>query len=104
MEKGSFRASAVEEAALAQKAGQVSKVIESIDGYYIVKTLGIQPAKEQSFEEAQPKIEEELRRQQYRQLTDAYVAKMQSKTTLQAVDRFEQTALEAAEMKYLRRR
>jgi parvulin-like peptidyl-prolyl isomerase len=101
MERGSFRAASVEEAAFAQRPGEVSKVIEAADGYYVVKTLQVNPPREQTFEQAQAKIEDELRRQQYRKLTREYLDSIQSKTTLQAAERFEETALEAAVRLYL---
>ena len=103
LEKGSFRSSQVEDAALAQKLGQVSKVIEASDGYYIVKTLAVTPVSERTFEQAQDQIEGELRQQQFRQLTKEYILKMEAKTTIQPVDRFEQTAVDTAERRYFKK-
>jgi len=103
MERGSFRAKEVEEAAFAQKVGQVSKVIEAQDAFYIVKTLARQAGREQPFEEVQGRIESELRRRQYRQLTEAFRRQLYSKATVVGTERFEREAVDAAVRMYLKK-
>lgn len=96
MERGSFRASAVEEAAFAQKPGQVSGTIETNTGCYIVKTLQVQPGGELPFEQVQAQIDLELRRQQYRAAVSEYVKEMQKNVTIRPSAGFEKLVLDAA--------
>jgi len=103
MERGSFRAKEVEQAAFAQKVGQVSKVVEAADGFYIVKTLARQAGRERSFEDVQGQIEAQLRRRQYRQLTEAFRRKLYSKATVAGTERFERAAVDAAVRMYLKK-
>jgi hypothetical protein len=103
MERGSFRAEAVEETAFAQQVGRVSKVIETPAGFYIVKTLAVQRGKEVSFEQVQEKIAEELRRQQFQRLAGQYRAELYGKAVIIEVDRFERLAIDAAVRRFYKR-
>ncbi len=103
MERGSFRAEVVEEVAFAQKAGQVSKVIETPEGFYIVRTLTLRRGAELAFAEVQEKIAEKLRRQQFEGLTAEYLKELYGGITIIGADRFERLAVETAVRKYFKR-
>lgn len=96
MEKGSFRIEKVEQAAFAQPAGAVSGVVETADGFYIVKTHAREDGQDVPFERAQDGIEQTLREQQYRKYTMEYLQGLRGKTTIVAADGFEDTAVRAA--------
>jgi len=59
MEKGSL-VRALDDVVFALKAGELSDLIETADGYIIVKVAGVQPASRQSLAEARPAIERRL--------------------------------------------
>jgi len=96
MERGSFRGAAVEQAAFAQKVGQVSKVIETELGFYIVRTIDHSPGRERTFEDAQAEINQKLRRQQYDKLRQEYLEEIQRKMTVSLAEEFERVAVDAA--------
>jgi peptidyl-prolyl cis-trans isomerase SurA len=96
MERGSFRAAAVEKVAFEQKLGHVSSVIETPLGFYIVKTIDRRPGGELPFEKVQAEIEEKLRWEQYRKLRREYLDDLRAKTTIRAADQFERLAVDAA--------
>lgn len=72
MPKGSFLEAKVEDVAFGLKEGQVSKVIETESGFYIVKAYKVDPGSVVSFEEAQESIERTLRNEQYLKLTEEF--------------------------------
>ena len=72
MEADNFRETQVEQAAFALPAGQLAGPIETETGYYIVKARRVQPGRTVPFEEAQEKISETLRDEQYNKLTQDY--------------------------------
>ena len=103
MERGSFRAEAVEETAFAQGRGRTSRVIETPRGFYIVRTLDIRPGEKFPFEKVQEDIAGKLRRQQYQKLANEYRAKLYGKAVIIAADRFERLAVDAAVRKFYRK-
>ncbi len=100
MERGSFRAEAVEETAFAQGAGRTSGIIETPKGFYIVKTLEIKPGVKSSFEEVQEAIADKLRRKQFGKLAWEYRVKLYTKAVIIAPERFERRAVAKAVRKY----
>jgi parvulin-like peptidyl-prolyl isomerase len=102
MEKGSFRSPEVEKAALEQQDGAVSGIIETTDGYFIVKTLARQEGKATSFEDAQKEIEENIHRQQYRLLVGEHVGKLREQATVVEGLQFEKLALDEAARQFYR--
>ena len=100
LERGSLRAEAVEAAAFSQKEGQVSGVIETPTGCYVVKTLRHRPGEKAAFEQVQGKIEAELRMQQYEKISGEYMTKVYSKAVIRAADAFEEAALDSAVRRY----
>ena len=103
MEQGSFRDEEVEKAAFAQKAGEISGVIETAERFYVVKTVKRLPGELTTFEEVQEQIQEKLHTQIYNKLISEYLAKFEKKAILQATDKFEAAAVDAAVRRYLRR-
>lgn len=103
MERGSFRAEAVEESAFAQGKGQTSGAIETPRGFYIVRTLDIMPGEKLSFEKVQDAIAEKLRQQQFQKLAREYRAKLYAKAVIITVDRFESLAVDEAVRKFYKR-
>jgi parvulin-like peptidyl-prolyl isomerase len=86
MPKGSLKESKLEEAAFTQKEGQVSGIIPTDTGYYLVKTRKIQGASEQTFEAVQDKIEARLKDENYRKVTEQYLTKVYEGATISRTD------------------
>ena len=100
MERGSFRAEAVEESAFAQGVGRTSGVIETPGGFYIVRTLDIRGGEKLTFEKVQEEIADRLRRQQFQKLAGEYREKLYEKAVVIDADRFERIAVDEAVRKY----
>ncbi len=94
MQKGSFRESAVEEKAFEMTESDVSDIIETDKGYYIVKVKAVQAGEVVSFEDAQEEIEEKLREQQYRKLSNEYFGQILQKATIIRPQKFIELTLE----------
>ncbi len=102
MPAGSFREEKVEQAAFALTAGQVSGIIETETGFYIVKALQVEPKKVRSFEEAQERIDEILRQKQYLKLVNAYFRRLTEGATIIQPREFRRLVLDRAVEKYRR--
>jgi len=96
MNLGSFRATQVEQAAYRQKVGQVSKIIEAPDGFYLVKTLASESGCQQAFETVQGRIEDKLTKQQYEQLTRGYLEELREKATIVVAENFQELSADCA--------
>ncbi len=96
MPAGSFAVVKVEEAAFAKNEGDVSDVIEIDGNLYLVKVAKVQPGEGQSFEDAQDKIEQLLRRQQYQKLSDEYYQKLVSRAVIVESEDFVKNCVERA--------
>jgi len=96
MAKGSFRETEVERNAFALGEGDICGIIETETGYYIVKTLKVDPGQYMSFEKAQRQIEDILRRQQYDKLAGDYFMKLFSEATIAQSDEFMEMAINGA--------
>ncbi len=82
MPAGSFKQEAVAKAAFSQPEGGVSGVIETSDGYYIVKTRRIFPGKIENFEDVQTKIEKRIREEQMDRLTREHIAELEERAAI----------------------
>ena len=103
MAAGSFRETKVEQVAFELAQGQVSDVIETNTGYYIVKAKAIQPGQVVSFEQAQVKIDDILRQRQYAKLTNEYFDRLLEDATIIESEKFVALAVDLAVKQYLRR-
>ena len=96
MERGSFDASDVEDAAIKQPVGKVSDIVESIHGFYIVKTLAVKGGDTQAFDKVQKQIEADLRREQYKTLTTDYLKELQKQTVVRGSQDAAKVVVDAA--------
>ena len=101
MPAGSFRNTEVERAAFALKEGQVSGIVETEEGFFIVKAKRVIPEKVASFEEAQAGIEERLRTEQYNKLAAKYFDELYKSATISRSEELFHLAVERAVAKYL---
>ncbi|MFA6132696.1 MAG: peptidyl-prolyl cis-trans isomerase [Phycisphaerae bacterium] len=98
--EGSFREEAVEKVAFAQGGGQVSDIVDTPTGCYIVKTAAVEPASTTSFEDAQPKIEKILREQQLSKLYNEYYSALIAKATIVQSENFVSMTVDRAVERY----
>ncbi len=82
MARGSFRETAVEDAAFAGEPGEVSDVIVGATGAFVVKTVRVDPGETVSFEQAQEEIRELLRTRTYRRLVNGYVRDLRRRAVI----------------------
>lgn len=73
---GDLRCDAINQALADLQVGQLSNVIESQEGFHIVRVLDRRPAGRTSFEEAQAGIRETLQEQQLQELRSAEIEKL----------------------------
>lgn len=102
MARGSFKAEAVEAAAFDQRDGQVSKVIATAEGLYLVKTLTRRAGEQLPFEKVQDRVRDELRQQQFSRLRREYLARLRADATIVGSERFGEVAVATAARTYLR--
>jgi len=69
----------VEEKAFALKTGQISDIIEEKNGEYIIKVGEKKPQKEETFQEAKPKIERRMQQEDQRKAYDTYLDSLKSR-------------------------
>jgi peptidyl-prolyl cis-trans isomerase C len=69
----------VEEKAFALKTGQISDIIEEKNGDYIIKVGEKKPQKEETFQEAKPKIERRMQQEDQRKAYDTYLESLKSR-------------------------
>jgi peptidyl-prolyl cis-trans isomerase SurA len=68
------------------KVDQVSDVIETPDGFYVIKCEGKTGGTAASFEDSQPEIERELRLEQGRVLYDAWIGRLKKSVSIKVFD------------------
>lgn len=100
MEMGTLRDREVETTAFSQKPGQVSEIIETPRGFFLVKTLEVQPRVTRSFEQSQGDIEQKVRRKSESELTEQYFKKLMAETSVISYDKFIELATDRAMVKH----
>jgi len=102
MPAGSFRLRQIEQIAFSLEQGQVSDVIQTETGYYIVKAEKVQPERTVTFEEAQERIEQKLRDRQLRKLEQDYFQMLMKGAHVEQSERFLAVAVDKAVRRYRR--
>lgn len=100
MPAGSFRQVEVERTAFSQRVGQVSDVIETDIGFYVVKTKAVHPGKVIGFEEAQPAIEKKIRTAQSNRLEIEHRKELEEKASIILPPNFIKEAVDLAVATY----
>ncbi len=100
MTADNFAQAKVEQVAFSLGQGQVSDIIKTDDGYFIVKALLVEPGRITSFEQAQEQVEIKLRGDQFRKLRDAYFNRLGESARILQSPQFLPFAVNQAEKKY----
>jgi peptidyl-prolyl cis-trans isomerase C len=96
MPAGSFRERPVERAAFTMNEGQVSDVIETDTGCYLVKVRKVEAGTVVSFEDAQQRIDQALRREKAARLEQEYLDKLLRRSDVNQDRRFIPLAVDRA--------
>lgn len=96
MGEGNKREEKVEAAAFQLAQGARTGIIEEDNGYYIVRAHRVVPGKTVRFEDAQEKLEDDLRRKQFLKLRAEYLEKIYDKATISQSREFMILAVEQA--------
>jgi hypothetical protein len=96
MEAGNYKQQKVEQVAFGLGEGEVSDIIETEEGYYVVKALTVQPGRVTPFAEAQVEIEQTLRTERERELVETYLEGSAVETPRLQTQRFLELAVEEA--------
>jgi len=96
MPAGSFREGKVEEEAFRLQQGLVSSPVATETGFYLVKAAKVAPGSVVPFEDAQEKIEDNLRHDQYLKLRADYFSRLLQGAAVVQDDKFLQQALDRA--------
>lgn len=102
MGKGNFAETPVEDAAFKLKEGQVSDIVETENGYYLVKAIEVQPGNVVGFEEAQSQIRRDLQDEQLGKLRGEHMKKMYENAVVSPPGPFVERAADRAVEKYWR--
>lgn len=100
MAAGSFREKKVEQAAFKLEREQVSEIIETDTGYFIVKAANIKPGKLIGFKDAQAKIADKLRQQEFNELVSKHYRRLYESATVLQAAQFEKTVLDLMVAEY----
>ena len=103
MPAGSFRQAQVEQTAFAMADGQVSNTITTPSGYYIVKALKVQPGESIGFQDAQDKIQKNLRDKQFAKLQQEYFQRLLKGAEIRQPQQFLDLAVDHAIQDHIRR-
>jgi parvulin-like peptidyl-prolyl isomerase len=74
--KGALKATAIDQALFSLQLGQMSPILESDDGYHIVRVLERKEAGREPFTEVQAKIRDKLKEQRFKSEVDKYLASL----------------------------
>ena len=104
MPAGSLREEKIEEGAFALEEGQVSNVIETDTGFYLVKARRVQPRKITPFTDAQGEIERQLKEQRREKLSEEYFETLYKEASINRSEEFLDFAIDRAVERYWRPR
>lgn len=99
--KGNLAEEKVEAAAFELAEGQVSDIIETDRGFYLVRAAKVQPGQVTPFEQAQTEIVEALRKEQFQQMQSEYMNKLYERSTVSQPQGFVELAVDKA-LRYYR--
>ncbi len=102
MGQGNFAQQDVEAAAFELEEGEVSDIIETEKGYYLVKAYAVEPGKVVSFEDAQSQIRRDLQDEQLAELRSEHMRKLYENATVSRPDKFIELATDRAVDRYWR--
>jgi parvulin-like peptidyl-prolyl isomerase len=91
VEKGALLP-ALEEAVFRLKAGEISNLIESEDGFWIVKVAAVQPATHLSFEKAQQEIERRLQAEHRQKRRTQFIDRLRANASIVRLDLYPRPA------------
>jgi hypothetical protein len=74
--KGALRAATIDHALFTLEIGQMSPILDSEDGFHIVRVLERKEAGREPFTEVQPKIREKLKEERFHAGVEQYLAKL----------------------------
>jgi hypothetical protein len=74
--KGALKAAAIDQALFSLELGQMSPILESDEGFHIVRVLERKEAGREPFTEVQPKIREKLREERFEAEMERYLSKL----------------------------
>jgi parvulin-like peptidyl-prolyl isomerase len=74
--KGALKATAIDEALFSLQVGQMSPILESDEGFHIVRVLERKEAGREPFSEVQGKIREKLKDERFRAAIEHYLARL----------------------------
>lgn len=100
MAAGNLRQKEVEQRAFQLPEGQRSGIIETDEGFYIVRAAAVEPPEVVSFEQAQGEIRRLLRDRRYGRLVDDYFQRLMETATIEQSAQFGQLVLERAWEEY----
>ncbi len=96
MGRGSFANKPVEAAAFKLEQDEISDVVETDDGLYVVQAVQVEKGKVTPFREAQKQIEADLREKQQRRLQEEYLKRLYEGANIEVSEAFTRTVLEKA--------
>jgi parvulin-like peptidyl-prolyl isomerase len=100
MKRGTLRQEKLEQVAFSLREGQVSRIVEAEDGFYIVKAHEVTEGKTVSFLDAQKEIERKLRDREVDELSQEYYARLFASTDRSQQPRFLDQIVERAVERY----
>jgi hypothetical protein len=102
MERGNLRETEIERNLFALDAGEMCGIIETDEGYYIIRALAVEEGQTLSFEDAQGEIERILSQQIYEELLGEYYSELFDDATIVQAEEFLDLALDTAVERYYR--
>jgi parvulin-like peptidyl-prolyl isomerase len=83
--KGAFRVRAVDDVLFTLRQGEIGPVIETLDGFYIIKAEDRQEARIVPFTEVQDQLDEEVRDRKYNAMVSRYIQELFDRAYVQVL-------------------